>query len=75
MNVDGTVAHEDMIQTRRGEKEIRTENLVRLDGDDTSPDPPSDSASGRMSLMSPVYGWNALKLAALADDACECRRR
>jgi hypothetical protein len=66
-----TVAHEDT-QMQREERETRTENLVRMDGDNSPTDPPpSDSGRG----FSSMYGWNVSKPADLADGARERRRR
>ena len=63
-------AHEDT-QVQRGERETRTENLVRMDGDDGPTVPPSDRGCG----ISFMCGWNTPKPADLADDARErCRR-
>jgi len=56
------VAHEDT-QVQRGERETRTENLVRMDGDDDLTVPPSS-----------MFGWNASKPVDLAVGARECRR-
>jgi hypothetical protein len=64
------VAHENT-QVQREERETRTENLVRMDGDDGPTVPSSDSGRAIPSMC----GWNASKPADLADGARErCRR-
>jgi hypothetical protein len=44
-----TVVHENT-QVQRGERETRTENLVRMDGDDGPTVPPSNSGRGISSM-------------------------
>ena len=65
-----TVVHEER-KVQRSERETRTENLVRMDGDDGPTVLPSERGRG----ISSMCGLNASKPADLVDDARERRRK